>query len=209
MTIQQQMTESQQHTSYPSQVLLQHCVSQRPQHNVLTQLPKFQYQQVILPQQVHQQLDALSKMDNSDTPVIDKTEQCAGDEEDMSGEHVKESNDPSDKMMFGEFDYPGELLHDHINTMPTSRQCSDGSLHDHTMSVSIRRELSEVSDATGEEDESLRKINRLHDDKVYQRLSTLEKHIGMIKADMQTIIKKMNAYESDHLPLRSLDHLEY
>lgn len=77
------------------------------------------------------------------------------------------------------------------------------------MSVSIRRELSEVSDATGEEDESLRKINRLHDDKVYQRLSTLEKHIGMIKADMQTIIKKMNAYESDHLPLRSLDHLEY
>lgn len=234
MTMQQQMTESQQHTSYPSQVLFQHCVPQQPQHDVLTQQPQFQYQQVMLIQQVHQQ--PLSTMDNSDTPVIDKTEQCAGDEEDVCGEHVKESNDPSDKMMSGEFDlsgkelhnqletmpdwrertelsdesdYSGELLHDHINTMSISRQCSDGSLHDHTMSVSIVRELSEVSNASGEEDESLRKINRLHDDDVYQRLSTLEKHIGMIKADMQTIMKKMNAHESDHLPLRSLDHLEY
>lgn len=175
-------------------------------------------------------------MSNSDTPVIDETEQCAGDEKNVCGDQVKESNDPSDKMMSGEFDlsgkelhdqlktmadwrertelsdesdYLGELLHDHINTMSVSRQCSDGSLHDHTMSVSIGRELSEVSNASGEEDESLRKINRLHDHDVYQRLSTLEKHIGMIKADMQTIMKKMNAHESDHLPLRSFDHLEY
>lgn len=198
MTTQQQMTESQQHTTYPSQVLFQPCVPQQPQHDLLTHLPQFQYQQVMLLQQMHQQ--PLSTMDNSDNPVIDKTAQCAGGEEDVCGEHVKESNDPSDKMMSGEFDlsgkelhnqpetlpdwrertelcdesdYPGELLHDHINTMPVSRQCSDGSLHDHTMSVSIGRELSEVSDATREEDESSRKINRLHDD-VYQRLSTLE-----------------------------------
>lgn len=195
MTTQQQMTESEQHTSYQSQVLFQHCVPQQIQHDVLTQLPQFQYHQVMLPQQVHQQ--PLST-------VIDKTEQCPSDEEDVCGEHVKESNDPSEKMMSWEFDlfgkelhdqletlpdlrertelsdesdYSGELLHDHINTIPVSRQCSDGSLHDHTMSVSIGKELSEVSDATGEEDESPRKINRLHDDDVYQRLSTLEKHI--------------------------------
>lgn len=69
-----------------------------------------------------------------------------------------------------EYDYLGELLHDHINTMSVSRQCSDGSLHDHAMSVSIGRELSEVTNASGEEDESLRKINRLHDDDVYHSL---------------------------------------
>lgn len=32
------MIESQQHTSYPSQVLFQHCVPQQPQHYLLTHL---------------------------------------------------------------------------------------------------------------------------------------------------------------------------
>lgn len=39
MTTQQQMTEAQQHTSYPSQLLFQHCVPQQPQHDLLTHLP--------------------------------------------------------------------------------------------------------------------------------------------------------------------------
>lgn len=74
----------------------------------------------MLPQQVHQQL--LLMMDNSDTPVIDETEQCAGDEEDVCGDHVKESNDPSDNMMPRKFDLSGKELHDQLETMPDWRE---------------------------------------------------------------------------------------